>query len=120
MSVTLDFASVPFVSYERFETIYDGRNSGSMKCIRGYGGANGGVWQSLESGGRFCDSARGRNLASFAIKLFSHVIYFIKKLYKCTFSAIGKDNAAVNGTTVQYKEGSFLLTSTGPTTLVAI
>jgi hypothetical protein len=46
---------------------------------------------SLESGGQFCVRAFGRNLASVAMKMFSRLIYFIKKLYKlCTFSAICK------------------------------
>jgi hypothetical protein len=40
---------------------------------------------SLESGGRFCVGAFGRNLTSVAVKMFSHLIYFIKKLYTfCT------------------------------------
>jgi hypothetical protein len=44
---------------------------------------------SLESGGRFYVVAFGRNLASVAVKMFSHLIYFIKKLYKwCAFTAI--------------------------------
>jgi hypothetical protein len=60
---------------------------------------------SLESGGRFCVGAFGRNLASVAVKMFSHSIYFIKKFYKfCTFSAICKDNAAINCITVQHKK----------------
>jgi hypothetical protein len=36
---------------------------------------------SLESGGRFCVGAFGRNLASVAVKIFSHLIYLIKKFY---------------------------------------
>jgi hypothetical protein len=72
----------------------DGGDSGSNKYRRGYGGAYGGVWRSLESGGRFCVGAFGRNLASVAVKMFSHFIYFTNKFYKvCTFSAICKDNA---------------------------
>jgi hypothetical protein len=31
---------------------------------------------SLESGGRFCVGAFGRNLASVAVKMFSHLIQF--------------------------------------------
>jgi hypothetical protein len=51
------------------------------------------IWQ--ESGLRqsvlcWCD---GRNLASVAMKMFSHLIYFIKKFYTfCTFNMICKDN----------------------------
>jgi hypothetical protein len=47
-----------------------GGDSGSKKFKRGYGG----VWRSLESGGRFCVGAFGRNLASVAVKMFSHLI----------------------------------------------
>jgi hypothetical protein len=55
----------------------------------------------LESGGRFCVGAFGRNLASVAVKMFSHSIYFENKLYKsCAFSAICKDNAAINCITI--------------------
>jgi hypothetical protein len=41
---------------------------------------------SLKSGGRFCIGAFGRNLASVAVKMFSHFINFIKKVEKCTFN----------------------------------
>jgi hypothetical protein len=38
---------------------------------------------------------RCRN-ASVAVMIFSHLIYFITKFYKClTFNAIFKDNAAI-------------------------
>jgi hypothetical protein len=47
--------------------------------------------RSLESGGRFCVGAFGRNLASIAGKMFSHVICFIDKFYKrCTFLRFAK------------------------------
>jgi hypothetical protein len=61
---------------------------------------------SLESGGRFCVGAFGSNLASVAVKMFSHLIhFFFKKVYKFhTFNAICKDNAAVNCVTLQHKE----------------
>jgi hypothetical protein len=60
---------------------------------------------SLESGGRFCVSAFDRNLVSVAVKMFSHLIYFIKKFYKfCNFNAFCKDNAAINCITIQHKE----------------
>jgi hypothetical protein len=65
----------------------DGCDSGSKKCKRASGGTNGGVWWSLrlagvwclESGRRFCVGAFDKNLASVAVKMFSHLIYFIKK-----------------------------------------
>jgi hypothetical protein len=50
---------------------------------------------SLESGGRFCVGAFGRNLAPVAVKMFS----------LCTLNAISKDNAAINCITVQNKKG---------------
>lgn len=37
---------------------------------------------SLDSGGLFCVAAFGKNLTSVAMKTFSHVIYFMKKLHK--------------------------------------
>jgi hypothetical protein len=62
----------------------------------------------LESGGRFCVGAFGRNLASVAVKIFSHSIYFMKTFDTfCTFSEICKDNAAMNCFTVQRNEVSF-------------
>jgi hypothetical protein len=33
---------------------------------------------SLESGCRFCVDAFGMNLVSVAVKMFSHLIYFVK------------------------------------------
>jgi hypothetical protein len=103
-------------SYDAFSC--DGGDSGSKKkkCKRGYGSAYGGVWRclrlagvwSLESGGRFCVGAIDRNLASVAVKMFSHSIYLREKFHKfCPFSAICKDNAAIDCTAVQYKKGSF-------------
>jgi hypothetical protein len=68
---------------------------------------------SMESGGRFCAGAFGRNLASVAVKMFLHLIQFIKIFYKlCTFNAICKDNSAINCITVHYKEVSYTSTST--------
>jgi hypothetical protein len=59
---------------------------------------------SLQSGGRFCVGAFGRNLASVAVKMFSHLICFLKKFYRlCTFRAFYKYNASLNCTTVQQK-----------------
>jgi hypothetical protein len=73
----------------------------------------------LVSGGRFCVGAFGRNLASVAVKIFSHSVYFIQKLYKfCTFNASCNDNAAINCTTFQHRYGSFPSTLTGHTKLV--
>jgi hypothetical protein len=47
----------------------------------------------------------GRNLASVAVKMFSHLIYFINTLYKfCSFNAICKDNAAINCITIHQKK----------------
>jgi hypothetical protein len=83
----------------------DGGDSGSKECKRGCGGAYGGDWRSLglegfcnlQSGGRVCVRALGRNLASVAVKMFSHLIQFIKEYYKfCTFNGIWKDNATIN------------------------
>jgi hypothetical protein len=69
----------------------DGDDSCSKKCKEGYGG----VWQSLQLVGRFCDVAFGRKLASVAVKMFSHLIQFENEFYKfCSFNAIFKDNAA--------------------------
>jgi hypothetical protein len=61
-----------------------------------------GVWGQAV---RFCVGAFGRNLDLVAVKMFSHLIDFIKKLYKCcTFNTIWKDNAAINCITVQHKK----------------
>jgi hypothetical protein len=65
MSVTLDWTSVPYVRRGKIVNS-DGGDSYSKKYTRGYGGAYIGVWMSafvvsLESGGRFCVSAFGRN-----------------------------------------------------------
>jgi hypothetical protein len=61
---------------------------------------------SLESDSWFCVDAFGRNWASAAMKMFSLLIQFVKKFYKfCTFSAICKDNSAINCITVQHKKG---------------
>jgi hypothetical protein len=87
----------------------DGGDSGNKKCKRGYGG----VWRSvrlakvwsLQSGDRFCIGAFGRNLASVAVKVFSHLIYFIKIYKFCTFNAICNQNAEINCITVQHKKG---------------
>jgi hypothetical protein len=65
--------------------------------------------------------AFGGNLASVAVKMFSHLIHFIKKFYKCcTFNMIWKDATEINCITVQHKKGSFPSTLTGHTTLFFI
>jgi hypothetical protein len=46
---------------------------------------------SLESGG---DGAFVSNVASVAMKMFSRLIFLLKKFYKCTFNAICKDNSS--------------------------
>jgi hypothetical protein len=101
-----------------------GGDSGREKCKLGYGGAYGGVWWNLplagvgilESGGRFSVGAFGRNLASVAVKMFSHIIYSRKKFYKFfTFNSICKDNAAINCIIFQHKKVSFPSILTGHT-----
>jgi hypothetical protein len=65
----------------------EGGDSGNKKCKRGYGGAYDEVWRSLllagiwslESGGQVRVEAFGRNLDSVAVKMFSYLIYFIKR-----------------------------------------
>jgi hypothetical protein len=62
-----------------------------------------GFW-SLESGGRFCVGAFGRNLASVVVKMFLHLIYIIMTFYKfCILNAVCKDNAAINCITLEHK-----------------
>jgi hypothetical protein len=74
---------------------------------------------SLESGGRFFVSAFCRNIASAAVKMFSHVIYCIKTFYKFyTFNSICNDNAVINCITVQHNKVSFPSTLTGHTLLL--
>jgi hypothetical protein len=61
----------------------------------------------------------GRNLASVAVKKFSHFICFAKKFYKiCNFNLICEDNGAINCITVQHRKCSFPSTLMGHTTLV--
>lgn len=64
---------------------------------------------SLESHSLFCVSAFGRNLASFAMNMFSHLICSVKTFHKfCTFNVICRNNAVKNYVTIQCKKGSFL------------
>jgi hypothetical protein len=51
------------------------RNKNQTMVVPVVGSAFGG---SLESGGRFCVGAFGRNLASVAMKMLSHLIYLKK------------------------------------------
>jgi hypothetical protein len=61
--------------------------SGESACVR-----------SPESGGQFCVCALQ------SLSGYFHLIYFINKFYKyCTFSAIFKDNAAINCITVRHR-----------------
>jgi hypothetical protein len=58
----------------------------------------------MESGGLFCVGVFGRNVASFAVKLGSDLIWFTKKFYKyCIFNAICKDSSAINEIHVRRK-----------------
>jgi hypothetical protein len=72
----------------------------------------------LESGGRFCVGAFGRNLVSVAVKMSSHLNYFIQTFYRCTFNAICKDILAISFIILQHKTNSFPSTLMGHTTLV--
>jgi hypothetical protein len=56
---------------------------------------------------RFCVGAFGRDVALVAVKMFSHLIDFVKKFCKCcAFDAICKVDAAINCITVQHKDRS--------------
>jgi hypothetical protein len=69
----------------------DGGDSDGKKCKRGYGGVCGGVWQSQLLAGIWTQAVGFvlKNLASVALKMFSHLIYFLNKFYTfSTFSAI--------------------------------
>jgi hypothetical protein len=44
--------------------------------------------RSLDTGGRFFVGAFGRNLASVAVKMFSHLIYFIKSTNVLRFQVL--------------------------------
>jgi hypothetical protein len=62
---------------ERNKLNSDGGDYGSKKCKEAMVGSGGVVFGgSLESGGRFCVGAFDRNLASVAVKMFSHLIDF--------------------------------------------
>jgi hypothetical protein len=115
MSATLDWMSwVVRAMRKNLKLSYKWGNSGSKKCKRGYGGAHGGVWWSLriegvwalDSDGLFCVDEFGRNRASVAVIMFTHLIWFKKKFDKCcNFNAIYKINAAINCITIQHNRG---------------
>jgi hypothetical protein len=84
MSVTLEYKSVLFVrcGNNQYLSSYGGDYC-SKKYKRSFVVTYGGVWQSVhmagvwsQSDGRFCVDAFGRNFASVAVKMFSHLIYF--------------------------------------------
>jgi hypothetical protein len=86
---------------EKIELSSDGSDSGNKKCKRGYGG----ILRSLRLAGvrsqavGVCFGAFDRNLVSVVVKMFSHLIKFIKKCYKCCiFNAICRDNILINYT----------------------
>jgi hypothetical protein len=55
-------------------------------------------------------------MASDAIKLFSQLIYFINKVYKCcTFSTVRKCDSTLNCLTLQHNNVLFLYTLMGHT-----
>jgi hypothetical protein len=86
---------------KKFKLNFCDGDSGTKKCIRGYGGLFGG---SLESGGRIFVGAFGRNLALVAMNMFSRLIYFAKTFYKsCSSSEICKINAAISYINFQHK-----------------
>jgi hypothetical protein len=62
-------------------------------CMVGYGRVH--IWRESRVRQWVCVCAFGRNQASVAVKMFSHLMYFIKKFYRCTFNVICKDNAAI-------------------------
>jgi hypothetical protein len=73
------------------------RNANEVIMVLMVGLAESVFGRSLELGSQFCVGAFGRNLASVAMKIFSH--YFTKKFYKfCIF------NTAINCITVQHKK----------------
>jgi hypothetical protein len=107
---------------EKFFISSDGGASGRKKCKRRYGRAYGGVWQSLRLAGvwsqavgfvlvRLQESGFSSRENVFTFYLLHTEIF--RKL--CAFSAICKDNAAINCTTVQHKRGAFPSTLTGHT-----
>jgi hypothetical protein len=75
--------------------------------------------RSLESDGRLCVGAFDINLASAIMKMFSHLIHFIKHLYKlCTFNEICKDNIAINRTSEQRTQNKSVSMNFDASTLI--
>jgi hypothetical protein len=68
--VALDWTAV-ITAQKKLKLCSEGGSCGTIKCARG--STYGGVWRSLVSGGRLRTAAFGRNLASVAVKMFSHV-----------------------------------------------
>jgi hypothetical protein len=132
MPVTLDCTSAPFVrcgkneiKFRQWRLWYQEKQT--RPCWRLWWGLVESTFDgSQESGGKFCVSGFGRNLASVAVKMFLHFISVIKTFYKfCTFNVICKDNAATNRITVQHKNVLFpstltVATSDYATTLVRL
>jgi hypothetical protein len=81
---------------------FDGGDSGSKKCKRGYGGAYGGVWRSLNTGGRFCVGVFGRE-SGFNRREDVFTYNLLKKGNFINF-VISKDNAAINWITAHHKK----------------
>jgi hypothetical protein len=94
----------------------DGGDPSARKCKRGCGGAYVAVWRRLRNSGirrsvLYC--AFDSNLASVAVKMFSHVINFIKKCYKCVLSVLFSKIVLKTVGYFQHKQGSFPSTLTG-------
>lgn len=75
----------------------DGGNSDNKKHKRGYGSAYRRAWRSLESGGRCFVGAFDKNIGLVAVKMFSHLIYYIKVSHNfSTFNVFWKVNSVIN------------------------
>jgi hypothetical protein len=113
---------------EKLKFISGSGDCSSKKCKQGYGDTCSGVWWSLRLAVRSLELSQAVGfvlvclvglLTSVVVKMFSHLIYFIKKFYKfCTFIVICKDNVAINFITLQHKTRSFPSILMGHTTLV--
>jgi hypothetical protein len=89
VSFTLDWTKAKAMP-RKLKLNSDGGDSGSKnECFM--------MAHMVETGG----GCVGRNLASFAAKLFSCLIYFIKTFYISTFNEVFKDNASINCITVK-------------------
>jgi hypothetical protein len=111
---------------EKLKISPGGGDYGRRKCRRGYTCAYGEVRRNLrltevwrmESGGWFCISVFGRNVASVAVKIFAKLICTIKVYKFRVFNETWKANAETNCITFQNKNCSFPSTSTCYTTLL--